>query len=145
MGKRIVYLMLIVFFVISATGCATPRSFVRIMEPTWASLELRPDLEYEDAWQEVLDILAKKFELEMISKEGGYIRTTWIHTWWKVGQLTEKYRVRVVVKFSPKKTKVDIKTEAQYLMRGQWIIGTDTRLLQTVKTDIMGITGRTTK
>ena len=28
---------------------------------------------------------------------------------------------------------------------GEWVMGTDTRLLQTAKTDIMGVVGRTTR
>jgi len=73
------------------------------------------------------------------------VRTSWIYTWWKAGKLTEDYRVRAIVKFSPDRDDVDIKAEANYLERGQWVIGTDTRLLKTVKTDIMGVVGRTTR
>ena len=82
------------------TGCMAPKSFVRIMEPTWSSVELRPGMTYDDAWKEVLDVLAKKFEIEMISKDGGYLRTSWIYTWWKAGQMTQNYRVRAIVKFA---------------------------------------------
>ena len=140
------YWVLVAFITIGATGCIlAPKSFVRIMEPTWSSVEIRPDTEYENAWREVLDVLAKKFEVEMISKDGGYLRTSWIHTWWKAGQLTQNYRVRAIVKFSPNRDVVDIKTEAQYLQNREWITGTDTRLLQTIKTDIMGVVGRTTR
>lgn len=126
-------------------GCAAPTSFVQVMEPSWTSVELRENLPYESAWNEVLDVLAKRFEMEMISKDGGYLRTSWNYTWWQKGKLTEKYRVRAIVKFSPDREVLDIRTEAHFLKSGQWIIGTDTRLLQTVKTDIMGVVGRTTR
>ena len=129
-------------------NCCTggiPHSFVRVMEPTWATIEVRDGLSFEKAWQEVIDVLAKKFELEMISKDGGYIRSSWVYTWWKAGELTENYRVRTIIKFSPDHKVINIKTEANYLKGGEWLIGTDTRLLQTVKTDIMGVVGRTTK
>ncbi len=135
-------IFLLLFLVIS--GCM-PRSFVRVMEPSWASIELRENMAYDRAWQEVVDVLAKKFELEMISKEGSYVRTSWIYTWWKKGAITEKYRVRAIVKFSPDTKKVDIKTEANYLTQSGWITGTDTQLLEIVKTDIMGVIGRTTR
>ncbi len=142
--RRIISCVLIGFIIIIVVvGCVTmPESFVQVMEPTWASVEIREDMSSEKAWQQVVDILAKKFELEMISREGGYVRTSWIHTWWMVGELTTNYRVRAIVKFSPDWKKVDIKTEANYLKGQQWIVGTDTRLLQTVKTDIMGVVGR---
>jgi hypothetical protein len=128
------------------TGCASaPESFIKAYEPSWASIEIRDNLTLEDAWQQVVDILAKKFELEMISKDGYYIRTSWIYTWWKVGERTENYRVRALVKFSANGKNVDIKTEANYLDDDQWILGYDNRLLETIKTDIMGVVGRTTR
>ena len=83
--------------------------------------------------------------MEMISKEGGYARTGWIYTWNTKGIYTKKYRVRVIFKFSPDHSKVDIKTEAEILKGNNWITGYDTRLLNTIKTDIMGVVGRTTK
>jgi hypothetical protein len=127
-------------------GCALdPASFVRSSEPTWSSVEVRAGLSSDDAWKEVLDVLARSFELEMISKDGGYLRTAWIHTWWKSGVITENYRVRAIVKFSPDSSRVDIKTEAEFLVRNSWVRGTDTRLLQTIKTDAMGVVGRTTR
>ncbi len=127
-------------------GCSSaPGSFIQSYEPGWTSIEIRENLDAESAWSQVVDVLAKKFELEMISKDGGYVRTSWIYTWWKVGQRTENYRVRAIVKFSANGKNVDIKTEANYLDSDQWIVGFDDRLLETIKTDIMGVVGRTTR
>ena len=138
--------MIIVLISFINFGCSSsPESFIRAFEPSWTSIEIRENLSLESAWQEVVDVLAKKFELEMISKEGTYIRTSWIYTWWIVGQRTENYRVRAIVKFSANGRNVDIKTEANYLEDDQWIVGYDDRLLETVKTDIMGVVGRTTR
>ena len=135
-------LLLSVFFI----SCShAPKSFIKIYKPTWASVELRDNLSFDEAWHRVVDVLAKKFELEMISIDGGYIRTSWIYSWWKEGKLTEDYRVRAIVKFSPDQKQLDIKTEANYLKKGSWVMGTDTRLLSTIKTDIMGVVGRTTR
>ncbi len=144
--RKLISGVLLGFIIIVVAGCATlPKSFVQVMAPTWDTVEIRGNISPEEAWQQVVDVLAKKFELAMISREGGYLRTSWIYTWWKVGELTENYRVRAIVKFSPDWKKVDIKTEANYLKKGSWMVGTDTRLLQTVKTDIMGVVGRTTR
>jgi hypothetical protein len=133
-------------FLCPLIGCAIdPASFVRASAPSWSSVELRTEIGPEDAWREVVDVLARNFELELISKDGGYLRTSWIYTWWKDGKVTENYRVRAIIKFPPSGTKVDIKTEAEFLHRRVWVRGTDTRLLQTVKTDIMGVVGRTTR
>ena len=144
-AQLILLCLLISVTVFSVTSCieTMPKSFVEVSEPGWTSIDLREDVDPEQAWTEVIDILAKRFELEVISKDGKYIRTTWLYTWWKKGEVTDEYRVRAVVKFSPNGRTVDIKTEAQFLKNNQWIVGYDTRMLSTIKTDIGGILGRT--
>ncbi|MCK4856431.1 MAG: hypothetical protein KAT58_00520 [candidate division Zixibacteria bacterium] len=131
--------------VLSLISCAAnmPKTFVQAFEPGWASIELRQDVDREQAWQTVVDILARRFELEVISKDGMYVRTAWLYTWWKVGEVTDKYRVRAVVKFAPDMKTLDIKTEAHFLKDKQWLVGYDTRMLETIKTDIAGTLGRT--
>jgi hypothetical protein len=113
------------------------------MEATWASVEVRPELGYENAWNSVVDLLARRFDLEVISKDNGYIRTNWLYTW--TGVMSDNYRVRVTIKFSPDHTKVEVKSEAQFHGLEGWILGTDEALLQTLKTDIMGTVGRSTR
>lgn len=140
--KRIV-LSAVMLGLVSLTGCMAPKTFVKTIEPTWASVELRTDVPYERAWAVVVDTLVKRFDLEVLSKEDGYIRTSWLYTW--TGKVMENYRVRVTAKFSPDKTKCEIKSEAEYGGAGNWIMGYDSRLLQTIKTDAMGTIGRTTR
>ena len=134
------------------SSCATtPTSFVPSSSSMdageWSVIELHDDLEYSKAWQEVVDVVARKFDLEMVEKETGYARTSWIYTWWKSGTHTENYRVRAMVKFDPDKNAVSLKTDAHYRdsETGNWITGMDTLLLETLKTDIMGTVGRTTR
>jgi len=122
-----------------------PKSFVRASEPGWTSVELRDKLPFDQAWQSAVDIVAKQFEMEMISKDGGYARTAWLYTWAKQGRTSENYRVRVIIKFSADRKSIDIKAEANYLQKGEWVVGYDDRLLSTVKSDIMGVIGRTTR
>lgn len=124
-------------------GCLAPKSFVKTMEPTWASVELRTDVPYEKAWAAVVDTLVRRFDLEVLSKEDGYMRTNWLYSW--TGKVMENYRVRVTVKFSPDRTKCEIKSEAEFGGPGNWVMGYDTRLLETIKTDVMGTIGRTTR
>ena len=144
----ILQMSLMAVFVIVALASATtksmPSSFVKATDGgTWSSIFIREDLTYDKAFNEVLDVCAKRFEMDMISKEGGYGRTNWIYTWNTKGQYTEKYRTRVIFKFSADRTKVDIKTEAEFGGEPNWIKGFDTRLLQTMKQDISGVVGRT--
>jgi len=79
----------------------------------------------------------------VISKDNGYVRTNWLYTW--TGTMNENYRVRVTVKFSPDHSKLEVKSEAQFKGWEGWILGTDEALLQTLKTDIMGTVGRSTR
>lgn len=124
--------------VLSLAGCA-PATFIETMNPNWASIEIRKDLEYNSAWEKVVDSLTRRFDLEVVTKESGYIRTGWLYTW--TGKLDSAYKVRVTVKFSQNRRKVDIKSEAIY----KSYMGTDTLLVRTMKTDIMGVVSRTTK
>lgn len=127
-----------------AAGCrSAPSTFVYTAEPTWAAIELRDDVDVDHAWTTVTDILARRFDLEMVSKESGYLRTNWLYTW--TGKLRPDYAVRCIVKFPPGGRRCDLKSEAQYGSPGSWNYGTDTGLLQTLKTDIMGAIGRTTR
>jgi len=138
--------IIFLFALLMTAGFAQKGSFVKSSESEWSTIQLRDDLTFEKAWGEVLDVIAKRFEMEMISKEGGYGRTSWIYDWTRPGTPRKDYRVRVIFKFSADHSKVDIKTDAQKLAKGGvWISGYDTKLMESVKTDIMGIVGRTAK
>ena len=140
--RKIVLLVLV--GVIGFMGCAMPpKTFVRTMEPTWAAMEVRQQLMYDKTWTCLVDLLVKRFDLEMLDKENGYIRTGWLYTW--TGEMVENYRVRVTIKFNEDRRTVQLKSEAHYKGRTGWILGSDTRLLSTLKTDIMGLIGRTTR
>lgn len=141
--KPIVMIMMLVACLICLSSCMPPVTFVKTLEPTWFSIEIRPDIEFEDAWDSVVDTLTKRFDMAVLSRKDGYMRTTWLYSW--TGAMSENYRVRVTVKFSPDRAKCNIKTEAEYGGAGTWIMGYDSRLLRTVKTDIMGAIGRTTR
>ena len=139
--KHLSFLCLALLAVV--TGCATPKTFVRTAEPAWASVELRDDISYTNAWNAVIDILVKHFDMEILSQQDGYVRTTWSYSW--TGKVEEDYRVRVTAKFSPDHKMVEVKSEAEFGGPGHWEQGYDTRLLETIKTDIMGKIGRTTR
>nr|NQU88858.1 hypothetical protein [Bacteroidota bacterium] len=139
-AKKITFVVSILLI----SGCMTTTTFVQTARVEWSTIQIREGLDYDHAWGEVLDVVTKRFEMEMISKDGGYARIGWIYTWLMNGQYTDNYRVRVIFKFSPDGRNVDLKTEAEKLVSKTWITGYDTRLLQTIKTDIMGVVGRTT-
>ena len=139
-----IFCLFISIILLQSCGVTMPSSFVKAIDGgTWNSIFIREDLTYDKTFNEVLDVCAKRFEMDMISKEGGYGRTNWIYTWNVKGKQTTKYRTRVIFKFSADRTKVDIKTEAEFGGEPNWIKGFDTQLLQTMKQDISGVVGRT--
>lgn len=146
MKKNFEFITLIVIVLCIMTSCGTlkPSSFQRAVDGgNWNSILVRDDLPYDKAFGEVMDVIGRRFELDMISKEGGYLRTNWIYTWNKKGKYTNKYRTRVVIKFNADRSRIDIKTEAEFGGEPKWIKGFDTALLTQTKQDIMGVVGRT--
>lgn len=135
--KKLAFLLAVLCLLI--ISCAPPQTFIKTMEPGWATIELREDVNYDKAWTSIYDLLTRNFDIEIAQKENGYIRTGWIYTW--TGQYTEYYRVRVTIKFPENRKTVDVKSEAYY----KDYVGYDTRLLTTLKTDIMGSIGRVTR
>jgi hypothetical protein len=96
------------------SACA-PATFVRTMDPHWNTITIRRGLSADQAWDSVVDLAAKRFDIEVISKENGYLRTGWSHSW--TGTLSDVYKVRAIIKFNPDKTRIEVKSEAQYLSR----------------------------
>jgi hypothetical protein len=137
----------IILILIASVGLVSCGSsnFVRTSDVPWSTIELRDDLSYDKAWNEAIDVIAGRFEMDMISKDGGYARTGWTYTWNTKGNYTKNYRNRVIIKFSPDRTKIQLKTDAQSGSIGKWKNGFDSRLLTTIKQDIMGAVGRTTR
>ena len=124
-------------------GIKKPIGFIKTNEVGWSSIQLREGLKYDKAFDDILDVIAKRFEMDIISKEGAYARSQWSYRWGVDGG--DSYRTRVIFKFSPDKTKVDVKTEAEWKKTGStWQLGYDTRLLETIKQDIMGVVSRVT-
>ncbi len=132
---------------VALLGACAPATFVRTMEPNWNTITVRHGVSGDEAWNAVVDLAARRFDIEVISKEDGYLRTGWSHSW--TGSVSDFYKVRTIIKFNAAKTKVEVKSEAQFLSRGLlspgWQIGTDERLTATMRTDIMGKVGRTTR
>ena len=99
---------------------------------------LRQGLVFEQAFREAIFILTRHgFEPEMMNAEAGYIRTRWSTTWFDMGKGKEdRYRVRILVTFNPSRTQLIISAPAEYSTGGtNWIVGYDTRAIETLRTD----------
>ena len=62
-------------------GACAPTTFVRTMEPNWNTVEIRKGLSGDAAWDAVVDLAARRFDIEVLSKEDGYLRTGWSYSW----------------------------------------------------------------
>jgi len=129
--------------------CCAPNPFVRTTSPGWSMIEIRDEVSYDEAWKSVVDLIAKQFDIEILSKEDGYIRTGWLSSW--TGNLSQNYKVRSIIKFNPDKRIVEVKSEAQYYDGGYfgigagWVMGTDELLSATLRSDIMGRVGKVSR
>ncbi len=117
----------------------------------WKSIELREGLakNYDAAWQTVVDTIARDYDIELVDKSSGYLRTAWMYG--ISGGSSYAYRGRLTVKFSDVKTpdKVEIKTDAAWYSGGTpfegagWVPGYDTAFQRDVFTALSGRLGRT--
>jgi hypothetical protein len=144
-------LVMVLVFGMMVAGCAlfskstknvVPASFVRGNSGETTIL-LRRGLVYEEAFREAAFILNRHgFESEMMQQDGGYIRTRWNTTWIDQGSSREPYyRVRVILTFNPARTQLFINAEAEYLEGDYWVKGSDSRAIETLRTDLNSIVG----
>ena len=115
-------------------GGGKPKTFVKGPAGETTIL-LRQGLNFDQAFREVSFILNRHgFETEMIQPEVGYIRTRWNR--WDSTTTVDAYRVRVICNFNPTRTQLIVKIEAEYLEKGNWVQGNDTKALETLRNDI---------
>lgn len=134
-----------------ATAPARPTSFVRTFDDStaWKTVEVREDLIGKpDVWRMIVDTVALKYDLEVIEKDSGYLRTTWKFT--ASGRqdgtsrmVVDNYRSRVIIKLDAHQ--VRLKSESSWLAQAGWENGYDTVLQQEVYSDIQGKVGRVTR
>jgi hypothetical protein len=132
-------------FLLLAVGCA-PSSFVR-SSPGWKVIEMRDGLRanYDEAWQTTVDTVARQWDIEILDKDSGYLRTAWMHG--ISGGPYERYRGRLTVKYPDVQTpeKLEVKTDAQWLQDRPmgWVSGFDSTFQRDVYAALSGRIGRT--
>lgn len=130
-----------------AAGCSAPATFVRLRaaEADWRVIELRPGMEREKAWSELVDTVSLKHDIELLERDSGYVRSGWMFTLYP--EYKDRYRTRVVAKMSPENDNIRVKIDAHWLPPGasHWQIGSDTAELDDVWADLQGVLGRVTR
>ncbi len=126
-------------------GCFPPRAvgwaYNKGDDIGHSSVIISDNVGYDLAWDDITSILTRKFDFDMISKESGYIRTKWRKDWVSQGKKIDNYEVRVIIKMSKQRKRVDIYAEAKKQVGSRWYDGYDTELLEQIKKDIIGMVG----
>jgi len=128
-----------IFTMLCFYGCgpSIPDSFVPVTRQTWEVLAIKPSMRYDEAWQRAMYIITKKFELEMMSKEDGYIRSAYGPSYFSEDIQKDYYQVRITVKFSPNRQKLEFKIESRVYKKDMWRNGSDTRIAANMKKEFL--------
>ncbi|NUN68122.1 MAG: hypothetical protein HUU02_00245 [Bacteroidetes bacterium] len=134
---------LAVLMLIASAGCGlgAPDSFMQMNRQYWESMDLKPSVKYDDAWQRVIYIITKKFELEMISKEDGYVRSAYGQSYFTEDLQNERYQIRIVAKFTPDRKKLEFKIESRVWDGKIWHNGSDVRVAANMRKDFLNSIG----
>ena len=111
-----------------------PDSFKRTSIPIFEIINLQNNLDYNKSWNIIFSIVSKNFDVAMMDKNSGYIRSHWNYK--STGIVRDDYRTRVTIKFNLDKTNLELKSEANFKYNNNWIQGSDINSLETIKTDI---------
>ena len=146
MKKTVFGCILMVSVLCICSGCA-PSTFVKNQLPGWKVVELNDSLagQYNDAWMKTVDTIARDYDIEMLDKDSGYLRTVWAYG--ISGGTYNRYRARITVKYPEVKVpvKIELKTEAQWLdsqSNNRWVRGFDRNFQRDVYTALSGRLGR---
>lgn len=141
MRSVIIGYIFIAGMLISGCGGGAPDSFMRMTKQYWEVVDIKPSIKYEDAWERVIYIITKKFELEMISKEDGYVRSAFGPSYFTEDMQNDKYQVRIVVKFTPDHRKMEFKIESRIWDGKIFQNGSDVRVAANMRRDFMNSLG----
>ncbi|MDM8564493.1 hypothetical protein QUF74_02460 [Candidatus Halobeggiatoa sp. HSG11] len=140
---KLIRLIIVVSILFS---CASqPLTFIESKneEGMWKSIPLHSRYgmfvnKNKEVWRRVVDILSEKYDLEILDKTSGYIRTSWK----SLPSDDKKYRSRVIIKMLGNVWHTArLKTEAQLLDGETWLVGYDKVILEEIYKDLQGRVG----
>lgn len=138
--KRNYLITITVTLLLFMSSCLTQRHFIK-GQAEWSRIQLSRNFDYESAFNTVLDMLSDQYEMEMISLDGGYMKTAWNYYTRRNGTVSDMYQVRIIVKFNHDGTQMSIKTEAKKNYGDTYIRGVFPELTQEIRDDVANILG----
>jgi len=134
-------ILLVLALLMAVVGGMDAKKTWKKGQAEWAKIQLNDHLTYDQTFAMVIETLSNKYELDMISKDGGYIRTAWNYLTDRKGKKIKDQQSRVTVKFNHDKTQLQVKTETQKLVKDEWVDGEDSALSTQLKEDLRGAVG----
>ena len=137
------------------SGCVTnvpPATYHETVDPGWKVIPIREDMQFETAWQMLVDRIRKSYDIEIVDKDSGYLRTGWIYT--STGSARQDYKTRITTKFATDRKNLELKIDAAFhkIQRGAvsgrtmqdygWLPGSDSQLSDDVYGDLSALLGR---
>lgn len=107
----------------------------------WKKIQIQESLDYNHAFNTALEMVSNNYEMDLINKDGGYIRSEWSYMKNKKGKRIKDMRMRITIKFNHDRTQLQVRTEAQKLKRDEWIEGEDSALSKQIRDDLQGALG----
>ena len=148
-SRRLFVASLLIGTVLTSSSCShsAPQTFVRSADQSgvWKSIELAETSDKARLWSTTVDALTTKYDIEVLDRDSGYLRTTWKFTTVEAGNVDRNYRTRFIAKFNNSWTVLQVKSEAEWLYSGNWVTGYDSKTLEDVYGDLQGRLGRTRK
>jgi|SRR5574344_792937 hypothetical protein len=136
--KKIIF---ITMALIISIGTADAKKTWKKGQAEWAKIQLSENFNYDTAFNTVLDLITDKYEMDMINKDGGYIRTAWSYMRNKKGKQIKDQRIRVTIKFNHDRSQLQARTEVQKGGDDEWVDGEDVAASKQVRDDIHGVLG----
>lgn len=137
MNNKFFFAVLVITTLLGGCSTGAPDSFMRMDKQYWEAITIKPSINYNQAWERVIYIITKKFELEMISKEDGYVRSAWGPSYFTEDMQRDNYQVRIVAKFTPDRKKLEFKIESRLWDGKIYQNGSDVRVAANMRKDFL--------
>lgn len=127
-----IFKLLLACSLFTLVGCISlaPKGFVA--QPAgWNTIQMREKISKDQAWNTFVSVISENYDIEVMEKESGYLRTNWV-----VEGTTAN---RIIGKIESNNT-LRVKVESRYFdkVTGEWVTGYSTTVTETVKQDLSG-------
>jgi hypothetical protein len=116
MVKKMFLLSLVVFVSLSFTGCMS------VVTPVWNPLQFEQKVTYEKVWPAILSAVTESYEIEMVDKDSGFLRTTWKVTKDMLGQQQSRTRISIrIVSKEPLNLQIQAQLQKFESLTNEWM------------------------